>query len=220
MSRLISALILIAFITIINSCNDWVVITENHFPVSESEMLRNPIMIGTLLEYAIYDTSKIEFVKSIVCDSLQEKKDYTFFKVEAIINDSSYHFFYFQEREYHESDYIGILYIDIDNLDSISMYSKEYKFHIKEFEKIVEQITYHEKCSISEIFKYRKIGSYYIPRIYFIVEFNSMSCSDGFIEKVIKVNSRINSLLSTYFKEKFPTEEILISPEMEFVLKQ
>ena len=77
--------VIISFIIYLNSCTD---VKVKHFPFSEDEMVEYNLY-GALLEYAIHDSSKIDFVESIICDSIRKNQKLVFSKTKTIINDSS-----------------------------------------------------------------------------------------------------------------------------------
>ncbi len=188
---------------------------RNTFLLSETEMIEmnDP---GVLLEYAIYDTSKVEFVKSIICDTLSFGKDYVFRKVETTINDSSYFLYDFQQKEYINVDYVGMIYFDAGDLDTFAFYTDDRKYPVKDFGKVLKEICDYNKCSLEELIKYRKVGEYYIPNIYVYVEFNSMSCDSGFIEKAVIIDHKISSLFSEFIRKELPDDTLLIKPYIEF----
>ncbi len=174
---------------------------------------------GILLEYSIFDTTKIEFVKNILCDTLNDNQDIVFEKQAVIINDSTYYFYTLRKRMYVEFDYIGMLYFDAENLDTFSMYTYDWKFTIDDFDSAVKAIYESNQFSKEELFKRKKIGNYYVPDIFFNIEVNSMKCESGFLEKVVQADRKINLLLKNYVQKEFPDENILVKPRITIQLK-
>ena len=70
------------------SCNN----ERNKFPFTEDEILQNE-MYGTLLDYALFDTTKTEFVDDILCDTIIKNEHLVFSKNSTKIEDRSYFFF-------------------------------------------------------------------------------------------------------------------------------
>lgn len=217
----IKQFILIVFISCFISCqiDEEIETPKNHFPFSESEMITQN-SIGTLLEYAIFDTSNIEFVENIICDTLKSKENYVFSKIELETNDSTFFFYSYKKREYPRTDYIGMIYLDIDKPDTISMYSYDWKYHIDDFEQIMKEIAERNNCSEKDVLQHRKMGNYFIPKIYFFIDFNSMDCSTNFLRKVVRIEKKINSLFKNYIQSKFKDEIILVKPYIELRLKE
>jgi len=211
MKNLLLRLIVFIFFAIhLNSCTD----AQKYFPFSEDEMVKNN-MFGALLEYAIYDRSKIDFVEGVICDSIRKNQDLVFSKTEAIIYDSSYYFFDCHEREYVINDYIGIIYFDIKNPDSLFYYCEDFKYSIEDLDSVIDEIAKHNKSSIEKTIKYRSINDQYVPNFYFIVEFHSMDCNDGFVKKTIQFQDKINGLMDLYSERKFKNSQIKIRPYIE-----
>ena len=208
-----SKIFILNIVFIVSSCCQSNVEYVELFPLSEDELIEDNF--GVLLEYAIFDSTKIDFVKNILCDSICKNQNLTFRKIETVINDSSYFFFYCREREFERSDYIGVLYFDINNLDTICLYSHSFRYGINDIDKIIEKIADYNKTSIDETVKYWKIGNQYGPNFYCIVEFDLMKCENGFIEKVIMFNRTLNKLMDTYSEKKFPNEKVVIRPYIE-----
>jgi len=184
------------------------------FPLNETQMVKSK-EIGTMLEYAIFDSTKIDFVTNIICDTFSIKDGFVFSKIEAIIYDSSYFFFYYHEWEDINFDYIGMIYLDLENPDTICLYSYKWKYSINDFGQIIKEISDHNQCSVMELIKDRKVGRYYVPKIVFIVNLNSSECSSGFVKQAIETDRIVNSLLDKYIKSEFPDEKILIKPNIE-----
>lgn len=110
-SQLIKILIFITFTSMTISCVDKKSDMTKTFPFSEKDMMVNNGMIGALLEYAIFDSTKIEFVKENICDSISNKNDFVFSKIETIINDSSFFFYHYHQNEHITFDYFGVIYL-------------------------------------------------------------------------------------------------------------
>ena len=208
-------LILTAMTFIMCSCNQNKVKHIEQFPLSEELIGKN---IGLLLEYAIFDSTKIDFVKSLICDSIRE--NFVLTKSEWIINDSSYFFFDYYEKEIWHSDLPGILWFDINNLDSLrNNYGRRYG--INDMDRIIEKIAEFDKTSIDEVVKYRKVDNVYIPQhLLCIVFFDSFNCEDGFVEKVVLLNKTINEVMDSYSEKKFPNEKIIIRPQLKIEFGQ
>jgi len=202
---------IIPFLVSLNSCTDS---KTKHFPFSEAELTEYNIF-GALLEYAIYDSSKIDFAEKAICDSIKKNQELVFCKIEAIIEDSSYHFFNWREREYHHSDYIGIIYFDITNPDSLFYYSESFKHSIEELDYVVDEIVKHNNSTIEKTIKHHRINNQYIPHFYFIVDLDTMDCNDGFVKKAISWHNKINGLMDSYSERHFKNKEIKIRPYIE-----
>jgi len=183
------------------------------FPYTEKQMVENSLF-GTLLEYAIFDSTKCEFVKTIICDSLKKEYDFVFSKMHVEINDTSYHQFIgpYEEDWNVIYDYYGVIYIDINRRDSFCVYNYDLVYGFDDLDLIIEKIASRYNKSPIEILKNRKVGNAYIPEIYFVVETATMNCEEGFVEKVISVNKFINDLMNSYSSRKLPMEEIRITP--------
>ena len=61
---------------------------ETAFPLDQQTMIENK-MYGSLLEYALYDTTKISLVDSILCDTLKKNNNLVFSKIETKIKEHS-----------------------------------------------------------------------------------------------------------------------------------
>lgn len=196
---------------IIVSCRN----EKNNFPFDEEQMVKNK-MYGELLEYALYDTTKQDFVNSILCDTLKKNSDLIFTKIETIIDDSSYYFFHLHEYEPIINDYIGMIYIDINKFDSIYMYSfdESFKYSTNEFIKVIEEIAKHNKSTVEETIKHRKVGNRFIPNFYFVVMIDTAYFEGDFVGKVIRINQQINSLMSSC-SDMFENEKVIIEPYIE-----
>ncbi len=212
---LIKITVLVICLSCLSSCKEKKLDGEdNGFPLSETELI-NSKEIGSMLEYAIFDTTKIDFVNNIICDTPRIKSGFVFSKLEAHIYDSSYFFFYYHEDRHIDFDYIGMIYLDLENPDTICLYSYDWKYHINDFEQIIIEISDYNKCSVMEIIKHRKVGRYYVPNLYFNFNLNSLECSNGFVKKVIEIDRKVNSIMDKYIKSEFPNEEILIKPNIQ-----
>ena len=82
-------------------------------------------------------------------------------------------------------------------------------------DKIIEELAEFNKTSIEKVAKLWKIGNVYIPKLVYIVLFDSFNCGDGFVEKVILLNKTINKVMDTYAEKQFPNEKIIIRPQIE-----
>ena len=204
-------LIGIVLILLLHSCSSK---KQIEFLISESEMIRNN-KFGLLLEYAIWDNTKIELVNKIICDSVEPYKEFSFGKTEILIKDSSYYFFDFYETKYFINDYIGVIYLDINEPDSVFYYCEDFKYHINDFDLIVNEIVNHNNSTIEKTLKYRKVGSKYVPHFYFIVSFHTMDCADKFIETSIEYYKKINGILDKFIERNFGSEIIDVEPFIE-----
>ena len=84
-------IISVILLTLVSSCTDS---KTKHFPFSEAELTEYN-MFGALLEYAIYDSTKIEFVEKAICDSIKKNQGLMFCKTEAfIVRDNRSYFFF------------------------------------------------------------------------------------------------------------------------------
>ena len=186
------------------------------FPFNEEQMVQNK-MYGELLEYALFDTTKIEFVQSLICDTLKKNENLIFSKIIKEIGDSSYFYFHMREYEPIINDYIGMIYIDINKFDSIYMYSFDlsFRYSINEFDKVIEEIAEHNKSTVEETIKHRKINNQYIPHFYFVVMTDYSDCENGLIEKIIQINNQIDTLMDLCSMKIFKNEKIVIRPYIE-----
>ena len=186
------------------------------FPFNEKELIQNK-MYGELLEYAMYNTTKIDFVNSILCDTLKNNSDLIFSKIESRINDSTYYFFHLHEYEPIINDYIGMIYIDINKFDSIHMYSfdNNFKYSSNEFIKVILEIAEHNKSTVEKTMKHRKINNKFIPNFYFVVMVDFATCDDEFVRRFIHVNKQINSMMTSCSKKIFKNEKVEIEPYIE-----
>ncbi len=186
---------------------------KEKFPFSEKEMAEG-LNIGTLLEYAIYDSTKVEFVKSTIGDSLRKGIDLYFKKIFVEINDTIFHHFAgpFIENWNVVSHYLGVVYLDIDRRDSCYLYDPTLVYGLNELDLIMESIAERYNKTPVEILKDNKVGNAYVPKIYFVVNTESMDCRDGFVEKTINIDKFIKDLMREYVERSFPEEEIRISP--------
>jgi len=216
-----SKIFILSIAFIVGSCNQSNVEYIERFPFSEDELIEENF--GILLEYAIFDSTKIDFVKRLICDSISRNKYLKFAKMELEINDSSYFFFICREdKDLRRSDYPGILWIDINNLDSLTN-NFGYRYGINDIDIIIEELVEFNKTKISsidatstdKIVKQWKIGNVFIPYLVYIVYFDSFNCEDGFVEKVILFNKTINNVMDSYSEKKFPNEKIIIRPQIE-----
>ena len=202
--------LIILFLTV--SCKN-----ENEkFPFSEDAMVQSK-MYGMLLEYALFDTTKIEFVNTILCDTLKKNDELIFSKIETKIDDSSYFYFHLCEYEPIINDYIGMIYVDINKFDSIYMYCFDYnlKYSTNEFIKVIEDIAEHNKSTVEETIKHRKINNNYVPHFYFVVMTDYSDYESGFVEKVIRINKQINALMGECSLKVFGNEKVAIIPFIE-----
>ena len=214
MKRLI--IMIIAVVVAVSCCQSNVEYVEQ-FPFSEEDLIEKNL--GVLLEYAIFDSTKIDFVKSILCDSICKNQNLTFCKTETVINNCSYFFFDCRMQEVRRSDYPGILWLDINNMDSLRN-NFGVRYGINDIDIIIEELAEFNKTSIDEVIKsvfikQCEIGNVYIPYLIYIVSFDSFNCEDGFVEKVILVNKTINKVMDAYSEKKFPNEKIIIRPLIE-----
>ena len=206
-------LIFSILVLIAGSCRQSSLENVEQFPLSEEELIEENF--GVLLEYAIFDSTKIDFIKSLICDSISKNKYLIFEKMEVVINDSSYFFFICSKnQDLRHSDYPGILWIDINNLDSLNN-NFSYRYGINDIDTIIEELAEFNKTSIDEVVKSWKIGNVYIPYLLYIVHFDSFNCEDGFVEKVILFNKTINKVMDSYSEKIFPNEKIIIRPQIE-----
>ena len=218
-----SKIFILSIAFILDSCSQSNVKIIEQFPYSENELIEENF--GILLEYAIFDSTKIDFVKSLICDSISKNKHLMFTKMELDIKDSSYFFFICREdKDWRRSDYPGILWVDINNLDSLSN-NFGYRYGINDIDIIIEELVEFNKTSISSIdatsieklVKQWKIGNVFIPYLVYIVyfDFNSFTCEGGFVEKVLLFNKTINKVMDTYSEKQFPNEKIIIRLQIE-----
>ena len=218
-----SKIFILSIAFFVSSCCQSNVKYVERFPFSEDELLEENF--GILLEYAIFDSTKIDFVKNLICDSISKNKYLMFEKMEMEINDSSYFFFVCRgEKEIIRSSYPGALWIDINNLDSLRN-NFGYRYGINDIDIIIEELVEFNKTKISSIdatsidklVKQWKIGNVYIPYLLYIVhfDFHSFTCEGGFVEKVRLINKTINKVMDTYSERQFPNEKIIIRPQIE-----
>jgi len=218
-----SKIFILSIAFIVGSCGQKNVEYVEQFPFSEDELIEENF--GILLEYAIFDSTKIDFVKNLICDSVSKNKYLIFEKMELNINDSSYFFFICHEnKDLRRSDYPGILWVDINNLDSLRN-NFGYQYGINDIDIIIEELVEFNKTrfsiidatSIEKLVKQWKVGNVYIPYLIYIVyfDFHSFTCEGGFVEKVILFNATINKVMDTYSKKQFPNEKIIIRPQIE-----
>ncbi len=207
---------LIIFVSVFLCLNSCQINHKEKFPFSEQEMSEE-MNYGTLLEYAIYDTTKIELVKSMIGDRLKSGEDFLFRKIFVEVNDIIYHYFAgpFIEDYSVESHYLGVVYLEINRRDSCYLFDPKLVYGLNEFDLIVEKVAERYNKTPVEILMDKKMDNVYIPKIYFIVKTKSMDCQDGFVEKIIKVDRFIKDLLREYVKRNFPEKEIRISPFIE-----
>ena len=110
-----------------------------------------------------------------------------------------------------------MLYVDINKFDSIYMYCFDYRFRYStnEFIKVIEEIAEHNKSTVEETIKHRKINNKYIPHFYFVVMTDYSDCESGFIEKVNRINKQINTLMDICSMKIFKKERVVITPYIE-----
>ncbi len=187
--------------------------SQEKFPFSEKQMLENKDC-GILLEYAIYDSKNIEFVKTNICDILKQEKELCFSKIRMEINDTLYYYFSgpYEEDWNVINDYYGVFYFDINKCDSFYVYNFESKYSINDFDLIIDKLASKYEKAPLEILTNRKVGNTFTPSVYFIIDTKSMNCEESFVENVIEVNRFINNLMNSYAKRKFPKEELKLSP--------
>ncbi len=197
--------------------NESTVLELKQFPWTEEEMLRSKLY-GQLLEFALFDSNKIQIVNEILCDTLLKNNNLSFSKIETKKGDSTYFVYYLHECENISTDYIGVLYLDFKNLDSICMYNfqNRFSFTSNDFMKILDNIAKKNKCSVEEIMKHRKLNNAFIPHFYFVVLIDSSSCSEGFVEGVKDVSYKINSIIDSCNQMIFGNDKIMVLPYMEF----
>ena len=202
----------IIILFIIVSCRN----EDKRFPFEVEQLVQNK-MYGILLEYALYDTTKIDFVNSILCDTLKKNRDLIFTKIETKINDSSYYFFHLHEFEPITNDYIGMIYVDINKFDSIYMYSfdESLKYSTNEFIKVIQEIAKHNNSTVEKTIKHCNINNRFIPNFYFIVMIDSNCYNGDFVSKVKQINQQINSLMSSCSDRVFKNEKVKIEPYIE-----
>ena len=174
-------------------------------------------MYGELLEFALHDSTKIDFVDSLLCDTLKKNSALIFSKIETEINDSLYFFFHMHEYEPVINDYVGIIYVEINQFDSIYMYSfdSSFRYSTSEFMKVIEEISDHNKKTIEETIKYRKIKERFIPHFYFVVMIDTALCKRGFVREFMQINEQIDTMLNSCIKKIFKNEQIKIEPYIE-----
>ncbi len=202
----------IVTLLLITSCKN----KENKFPFDEEQMVKEKLY-GELLEYALFDSTKIDFVDSLLCDTLRKNEDLILSKIQTVINDSSYYFFHLHEYEPIINDYIGMIYMDINRFDSIYMYAfdNNLKYSTDEFLKVIEAISDHNKTTIEETIKYRKIKNSFIPNFYFVVMIDTVLCESGFVRKFKQINKQIDTMLNSCGEHIFKNEKINIDPYIE-----
>lgn len=202
--------ILILFL--ITSCKN----EDSKFPIDEQLMVENK-MYGELLEFALYDSTNIDFVNSLLCDTLRKNSDLIFSKIETEINDSLFYFFHMHEYEPVINDYIGMIYVDINQFDSIYMYSfdSSFRYSTNEFMKVIKEISDHNKKTKEETIKHRKFKDSFIPHFYFVVMIDTALCKNGFIRKFMRVSEQIDTMLNSCSEEIFKNEKIKIEPYIE-----
>lgn len=187
------------------------------FPFSEEEMVQNK-MYGILLDYTLFDTTKTDFVDDILCDTITKNENLIFSKIITEIEDSSYFFFHMYEYEPIINDYIGMLYVDIDRFDSIYMYGyyDDFRYSTNDFIKLIKEIATHNKSTVEETIKHRKVNNSYIPHFYFVVRTNYSDCENGFTKQVIWITKQINNLMNDCVIKILKNENIEITPYIEF----
>ena len=191
-----SKILVLCIVLILGGCGQRNIEYVEQFPLSENELIEENF--GVLLEYAIFDSTKINFVKSLICDSISKSKYLMFRKMELDINDSSYFFLTcLDDWDLMHNDYPGLLWLDINNLDSLTN-NFGYRYSIYDIDKIIEELVEFNKTSIDEVVKQWKIGNVYIPYLVYIVIFDSFNCEDGFVEKVVLFNKTISKVMNSY----------------------
>jgi len=202
----------IVVLLLICSCNK----SNVEFPFTEEQMVGNK-MYGELLEYALFDTTKVDFVNALLCDTLKKNENLIFKKIITEIGDSSYFFFQLQEYRPVINDYIGMLYVDINNFDSIYRYSftSDSRYSTKEFIKVIDYIAELNQSTIEETIKHEKVNNKYIPHFYFVVMADYSDCESGFVEKVMQINRQINALMEECSEQIFKNEKVEIVPSVE-----
>lgn len=201
-------MLFITFVTSFISCKN----EKKKFPLSEATMIKHK-MYGELLEYAIFDNSKIEFVENIICESLTKNKNFVFRKSFFIIeNDSSNYFFTCMKKEYFKGDPFNMIYFDINQPDSIYNYSPDLKFSIYDINKMIDKISNRNNKTIEETLKHTRINNYFIPNFHITILFDSMDCNHKFVQKVIKINGWINLIMKSYSQTLFPNENVIFKP--------
>lgn len=189
--------------------------TKN-FPIVNENLMSN-MNYGHLLAYAIYDNSKIEKVKSIMCDSLNKSPNIVFQKITIIDQADTFFFFTSMNRNNFIDvaciDWKRIINIDFDNLDSLSW--KRTKFHINDLNTIIDSIAILSSSKVTQIIEQRQIKNMYIPLFLFVVNLKTYDCNNGFVEKTIALDNRINKLMDQLAMEIYPNKSILIRPNIE-----
>lgn len=208
-NRIVLSLVLLLVITL--SC----LRHQSHsFPLTEKEMIVNRAY-GMLLEYAIFDDTKIDLVKSVLCDSLEVNPDIIFRKTETIFpSDTLLMFCSFKKDTYDSSiDWKNILNVKLEMQDSITWLSD--KYHINEITPIIDSIIKSSDDNVDWVFKQRKIKDIYVPTFAFVVKVEILNCNSDFIENVIQLNKRVNKLMDKLSKDYYPEEKITIRPIIE-----
>jgi hypothetical protein len=207
--------VVVLFLASLNSCTDS---KTKCFPFSESELTENN-MFGALLEYAIYDSSKIEFVEKAICDSIKKNQELMFCKTDASIvrenSFNSYFFFDCNEAVISRNDYIGFIYFNISKPDSLILYCDKFRYSTEDIDYVVDEIVKANNSTIEETVKHHKFNDQYVPNFYFTVFFGTMDCNDGFVKKAVSWHNKINGLMDSYSERHFKNEKIKIRPYIE-----
>ena len=202
---------LMFFLLITLGCSDH---KTNDFPLTEREMIENRAY-GMLLEYAIFDNTKTDIVKSVLCDSLEANPDIVFRKTETIFpSDTLLMFVSFDKDNFNSSiDWKNVLNVKLEMQDSITWLSVRY--HINEITAIIDSIIKSSDNNVDWVLKQRKIKDIYVPTFAFVVKVETYNCKNDFIENVIKLNKQANKLMDRVSKKYYPEEKITIRPIIE-----
>lgn len=196
-------LILLFFLSgVIVSCN--IEPEQKPFYYTEKELieLNEP---GLFLEYAMFDSANIDFVRHHICDTLQHFENMYFGSSWLVDFNNDTHYVLGAKERYEVClSYSGVFYLNPKRPEIFSRYNFDWVYPIDSFHRAISDVIESENVTLDELLKYDKVGDSYISKILFVLCVDSYSCDSGFIETVISSCNIIDSVWCDYVKTIHP----------------
>lgn len=205
---------IILFSFIITSCNAPKEHTvDNNFVIPFKTLIKSNDL-GNLLEFALYDTTNINKVKEIICDSLNNIHDIYFIRIEKIYEQDTLFFLqaYPHDGSISCADGTLLFYINLDSPEIIRWMGDDYTF--SNLNSLIDSISILKNTDKTTLIGKNKLQNFVIPRFAFVIKSKSFSCEYQFIEKIVSINSQIETQLAKVSNELY-SDTIKIRPKIE-----
>lgn len=161
---------------------------------------------GLLIEYALYDKSNFEYVKSIICDSLSHNPNLFFVKMEHIKGMDTANLYVGIEEDGSITcrNWNNYIEINIENPTKCTWKGKE--FDIGQIHSLFDSVSSLQNMSVREVIEFKKTGKYFTPKIDFRLQTESFNCNSDFLENLYNshniLEEELDKLSLRYYDRK------------------